>query len=636
MDNVDVDKRLDRDLFEYVSKRIEKSPDILRNITPSVNKAGDENLLVKFKNHLVTIARGCFLYAKLTLDLIEASHLVIKSSGFNVLPKSLSEIFLLELNLRFPTLQSFQKAIDIFSVCLASPRPLIASDIYFSVCALYISPPWSRSSFDLLLKTLARFLVVQQDNSVMFFHPRFRDWLTTRTEDESTKFLCNKRVGHLAFILRLSRLGLALDAQQSLDLCHHILDSDPHINIKMSFLPMEILPTWISLVSEDVSEALGCDENVVNPDYYVSRLLLLAGASPDIVTEYKGDSFSPILCIFCHKGFMKMVSLLLEFKVDVNLADSSGCSALSHASMEGKLECVRLLVDHGARLGLRDYSGCSALVHAARKGHLSIMEYLLHSDWYTLSQQDVSLVEAVQQAAVAAAYAGHIIVLEYLLDMAEVQVNKIDTLMSETPLCAASAAGKIDCCEVLLERGASAGTSNLQQNSPLHIVAKEGHFTICDLLVRKGANIEQKDAHGRTPLVEAVKEGHLAIIEYLLSKNAQIDSNDYEGFTPLLWACEKGQTNVVSVLISAGADLTTVDSQGRSALHHAAVHGSPLLVELLLSKGAMMENKDHQGMSPLDSAVTCGRLQIIESFLKKGARLRPTTWTSATEKPYVM
>ena len=58
---------------------------------------------------LVAAAHGCFLYTKMTLDLIERGHLKIKSSSFNVLPLTLSEIFMLEFNLKFPSSRAFDK-----------------------------------------------------------------------------------------------------------------------------------------------------------------------------------------------------------------------------------------------------------------------------------------------------------------------------------------------------------------------------------------------------------------------------------------------------------------------------------------------------------------------------------------------
>jgi hypothetical protein len=50
--------------------------------------------------------------------------------------------------------------------------------------------------------------------------------------------------------------------------------------------PRDLQSSWLSLVSDDVSSALGCDRNLYSPNMNVSRLLLLAGASPDYLTTY--------------------------------------------------------------------------------------------------------------------------------------------------------------------------------------------------------------------------------------------------------------------------------------------------------------------------------------------------------------
>lgn len=70
---------------------------------------------------------------------------------------------------------------------------------------------------------LSGFLVKRLDNTYMFFHPSFREWLIRRDEGESTKFLCDLRLGHAAIAYRLSRLQAPLDGDKALELGHHIL-----------------------------------------------------------------------------------------------------------------------------------------------------------------------------------------------------------------------------------------------------------------------------------------------------------------------------------------------------------------------------------------------------------------------------
>ena len=106
----------------YINHRINTSADIRNNI--SMNGNMELQTQVKFCAHVQTLSRGCFLYCKLLLDLIEKGHLVLKSTNYKILPVNLSEIFLLLFNLKFPTIRSFEKLCVILNVCLASLYPL--------------------------------------------------------------------------------------------------------------------------------------------------------------------------------------------------------------------------------------------------------------------------------------------------------------------------------------------------------------------------------------------------------------------------------------------------------------------------------------------------------------------------------
>lgn len=96
---------------------------------------------------------------------------------------------------------------------------------------------------------------------------------------------------------------------------------------------------WLTSSTECVSSALCTLRNIYSPNVKVSRLLLLAGASPNHITEYLGNA--PALCMYAHEGSVEMVSLLLEFGADVELTNSQGCTALSLAAARGHCDVVR-------------------------------------------------------------------------------------------------------------------------------------------------------------------------------------------------------------------------------------------------------------------------------------------------------
>lgn len=623
-----------RDLLDYISTRTADSPSIQANAA-----AGGAGVwrVEKFASHVAHLSQGSFLFAKLTLDLLEQGQLVAKSANYSVLPVNLAQIFCLHFNLRFPTARSFEKVERILSVCLAALYPLTLLEIYYSINALQTEAyiPWDE--FVQRFKLLSGFLVKRLDNTYMFFHPSFREWLMRRDDNDSSKFVCDLRIGHSAIAFRLSRVQAPLDADKTLELGHHVLKAHVYRNVQLDgTCARDAQAAWVAASSENPSSGLCALRNVYSPNVKVSRLLLLAGADPDHRTDFLGSA--PALCMFAHVGNVPMVALLLEFGADVELTNSQGSSALSLAATRGHCDVVRRLVAAGASPGHADTSGRCALVHAARVGKLNVVGYLLACDWPASARtDDVPLAEAAAQALVAAAAHGHADVVEYLLDMADaVNPDAKDPLTGETALTAAASVGSQLTCTALLTRGAGPAVSNSKRLAALHVAARDGHWGACERLLQHEAPIEQPDSTGRTALSHAAGEGHVGVTELLLERGGIIEQQDRDGLTALGWACLRGRIQTAQCLLDHGADVNQSDKTGRTPLDLAAFQGSPPLVQLLLDRGALVEHVDINGMRPLDRAVGCRNLHVVHCFLRKGAKLGPATWAMAQGKPDIM
>ncbi|XP_075222893.1 zinc-RING finger and ankyrin repeat domain-containing protein rolling pebbles isoform X4 [Lycorma delicatula] len=621
-------ENLQKDLLDYINFRVSNSPSIQSNVVAGA--AGQ----FRFCQHLLGLAQGSFLFAKLTLDLLERGHLVAKSASYKVLPVSLAQIYLLHFNLRFPTVKSFEKVSSILSVCLAALFPLTLLEIYYSVNALCTENFLSWEEFLQRFKNLSGLLVKRLDNTYMFFHPSFREWLIRRDENESNKFICDLRAGHAGIAFRLSRLQVPLDAEKALELGHHILKAHLYKNMTLhKYSSRDLQAHWIASVSFSVSDALCSLRNIYSPNVKVSRLLLLSGANPDHVTEFLGQA--PALCLFAHEGCVEMTSLLLEFGASLDSANNQGCTALGLAASRGHTEIVRILVGAGASLGRTDTAGRCPLVHAARNGHLNVVAYLLACDWVLDNpgpNQEVSLAEAAQQALIAASAQGHLEIVEYLLDMAEVKADGHDTLTGETALTVAASNGCHTIVTALINRGANIATVNHKDLSPLLLGVREGHWAVAERLLQHHAPLDQTDPQGRTPLMMAAAEGHVGLIELLLDKGSDMSKQDSEGLTALGWACIRGRAQAAQVLLDRGAEINQADKTGRIPLDLAAVQGNPTLVQMLMERGAMLEHVDVTGLRPLDRAIACRNVPVVQCFLRRGAKLGPTTWTMAAGK----
>ncbi|XP_030044694.1 protein TANC1-like, partial [Microcaecilia unicolor] len=217
-----------------------------------------------------------------------------------------------------------------------------------------------------------------------------------------------------------------------------------------------------------------------------------------------------------------------------------------------------------------------------------------------------------------------------------VQIDETDTLWGETALTAASGRGKLEVCQLLLERGAAVSKPNRRGIGSFFCAVRQGHWQIARLLLEHGCDVNMSDKQGRTPLMVASCEGHLSTVEFLLSEGAAIESLDKEGLSSLSWACLKGHRSVVQCLVERGATIDQTDKNGRTPLDLAAFYGDADIVQYLVEKGAMVEHVDYSGMRPLDRAIGCRNTSVVVTLLRKGAKLGNAAWAMATSKPDIL
>ncbi|XP_032820067.1 protein TANC2-like isoform X6 [Petromyzon marinus] len=637
---------VERDLQAYVMYRVNGSHEIQSNI--ALSGRPDGAALAKLVSHLSSLARGSYLFLRLTLDLIEEGHLVLKSSGYKVLPVSLSEVYLLQCNLRFPSGAAFTRAQPLLCVALASLHPLTDEHLLRALAAGWVTGPRSDAvaAFTFALESVSPFLVRRRDGTRMFCHPSFREWLMWRPEGESTKFLCDPRSGHALLAMSFSRQEGKLNRQHTMELGHHVLKAHIYkgLSKKLGISSSILQALWVGYSTDSLSAALASLRNLYTPNIKVSRLLILAGANVDFRTEALSNA--PVLCVESHLGYSEMVSLLLDSGADMDTASESGMTPLCYAAAAGQLEIVARLCRRSAKLAHVDRNGQCALVHAALRGHRSIVEFLVNQDWSLAGQQPglPRKGQAMQQGLTAASSMGHTEVVEYLLDFSadekkqenQSQIDAFDSLWGETALTAASGRGRLEICELLFERGATLSQPNRRGVSPVFSAARQGQWQVVDLLLKRGAEVDVMDRQGRTALMVASCEGHIGTVEYLLSKGASIGCVDKEGLSALSWACLKGHQPVVQSLVGRGAAIDHTDKNGRTPLDLAAFYGDAGVVQYLVEHGAMIEHVDYSGMRPLDRAIGCRNTAVVVALLKKGAKLGPASWAMATSKPDVM
>lgn len=191
LDDFSDNKEISNDLNAYIHYRINSSKEVMSNI--SLNGKADPVTVGKLSSHLISRSQGSYLYLKLTLDLFERGHLVIKSASYKVVPVSLAELYQLQCNMKFMTNSAFERSLPILNVALASLHPLTDEQVFQALNAGFIHGELQWDDFQQRMELLSCFLIKRRDKTRMFCHPSFREWLVWRADGESTDFLCDPR-----------------------------------------------------------------------------------------------------------------------------------------------------------------------------------------------------------------------------------------------------------------------------------------------------------------------------------------------------------------------------------------------------------------------------------------------------------
>ncbi|XP_051959100.1 protein TANC2-like isoform X2 [Xyrauchen texanus] len=655
LDALEENDAIDQDLQGYILHRIHSSAEIQNNI--SLNGKMDNTSFGKLSSHLKALSQGSLLYLKLTFDLIERGYLVLKSSNYKVVPVSLAEVYLLQCNMRFPTQSSFERALPLLNVALASLHPLTDEQIYQAINASSVKGTLEWEDFQQRMDNLSVFLVKRRDGTRMFVHPSFREWLIWREEGEKTKFLCDPRNGHTLLAFWFSRQENKLNRQQTIELGHHILKAHifKGLSKKVGVSSSILQGLWVSYSTESLSTALSSLRNLYTPNIKVSRLLVLGGANVNYRTEVLNNA--PVLCVHAHLGYVDLVNVLLEYGASVDSASENGLTPLGYAAAAGHLGIVTALCKRKAKLDHLDKNGQCALVHAALRGHLEVVKFLIQSDWGsgghqtklqtpspTLSQDTPSPTQATSsptsQATPSPTEAMPQQSQPSSPEQTKQQVDSPQTTeeseqeaepQTEEQQESPEETGQQTQAQTQQHTSSQPVTfnKNIAVQQALIAAASMGYTEIVSYLLdlperdeedTQRAQINSYDTlWGETALSAAAGRGKLEVCLLLLEQGSSVVQPNQRGLVPLFSSVRQGHWQIVDLLLTHGADVNLADKQGRTPLMMAASEGHLDTVEFLLAQDASVDLMDKEGLTALSWACLKGHLSVVRCLVERGA-----------------
>jgi len=230
------------------------------------------------------------------------------------------------------------------------------------------------------------------------------------------------------------------------------------------------------------------------------------------------------------KQDVQAVRGLLKQKVDLNLTEADGFTALHWATQRNDLQLVDLLVSAGANAKASSRYNITPLYLAALNGNAAIMERLLNA--------------GADPNAIAEE--------------------------GQTMLMTAALSGKADAVRLLLTRGATVDTKEpYRGQTALMWAAADGNTAAVDVLLEAGADLKLKSNGGLTPLLFAVRNAHIETTVALLKRGASVNDVAPDGSSALSIASVNAFFELASVLLDHGANPNLPDPRG-SPLHTVA------------------------------------------------------------------
>ena len=268
---------------------------------------------------------------------------------------------------------------------------------------------------------------------------------------------------------------------------------------------------------------------------------------------------------------------LLQKKVDVDVAEPDGSTALLWASYWDNLESANLLIRAGAKVNTANDLGATPLWTASQNGSAAMVRRLLDAG-------------ADPNAAL---------------------------LSGEAPVMVAARSGYPDVVEQLLAKGANANARAARGQTALMWAVAQKHPEVVKVLLAHRADVQAR-SESWSDVMAVPPHGYL---EY---NRAIPHGSD----TALMFAARVGDLASAKLLVASGANVNDADAWGVSATALAAHSGYGELVEFLLEKGAD-PNAAAAGFTALHAAIMRRDEKAVGALLAHGADANAPlrTWT---------
>ncbi|XP_063923595.1 uncharacterized protein LOC135137792 isoform X2 [Zophobas morio] len=329
------------------------------------------------------------------------------------------------------------------------------------------------------------------------------------------------------------------------------------------------------------------------------------------------------LQLACLKGVFENVKILLHFGASVNSTDEDNNNALHYASKSKQVngDVIKILSERGIDVNAKNKNGTTALQLACLTGVYQNAKILLDIG-ASIDSTDKDNKNALHFASESTQVNEDII---KTLTEKGIDVNAQDT-NGTTAFQLACINGVYENAKTLLDVGASINIANHKNNNnnALHYASEsqQNNRDIIGLLIENGIDVNAQNENGTTALQLACLKGVYENAITLLDFDASINRMDKEGNNALHYASKSQQNNhdIIELLSEEGIDINVQNQNGTTALQFACRKAVYENAEMLLYFGASINSTDKDNNNALHYASRSNQVNqdVIKILTEKG------------------
>ena len=337
----------------------------------------------------------------------------------------------------------------------------------------------------------------------------------------------------------------------------------------------------------------------------------------DVKINYVNEYKKGFLHMSAENNSIEAITWLLSKKIDMNLCDEEGNTALLLASKLGATEAANLFIKAGAKIDERNNEGRTAIQEAVKYSRKSIYISLKKS------AKKINNVDLRNHNLIFDAVDSQNI--EIINDIIVNKLVKVDSSI----LFYENTYSKPAILKLILSKA----KLNLEETDPngkstLFYIVKKGASSIDTFMyaLSLGLDINHVDKDGNTVLMELIKYINtdfprlkdltadeklplinlIDMIPWLIEEEINYNVYNNDGENVLTYVTAINNIDIMKILLEYGVDPNFIDSSNTTALSTAAMKGSSNIeaVSLLLNYGARPNITDNNNQTIIEKLIT--------------------------------